>query len=94
MKELQIRLGEAAQKTMELYRESGTNPFASCLPLILQMTISLFRLINLAAHGEQRGISPPRTSSDQQRASSVRRSPTRSPARQLTVSCWPASRSR
>lgn len=62
VKELQKKYGHdremLAQKTMELYKESGTNPFASCLPLILQMPIflALFRLINLAAHGDQRGI--------------------------------------
>ena len=33
---------------MALYKETGTNPFASCLPLLLQMPIflALFRLIN------------------------------------------------
>src|SRR5687768_9846324 len=32
------RLG---QETMKLYRESGTNPFSACLPLIVQMPIFL-----------------------------------------------------
>jgi YidC/Oxa1 family membrane protein insertase len=43
---------------MKLYKETGTNPFASCLPLIIQMPIflCLFRLVNSAAHGEQRGV--------------------------------------
>ena len=47
-----------AQETMALYRETGTNPFASCLPLLLQMPIflALFRLIDLAAKGEKRGV--------------------------------------
>ncbi|WP_371303197.1 membrane protein insertase YidC [Nocardioides sp.] len=50
-----------AQKTMELYKDSGTNPFASCLPIILQMPIffALFRLLNHAAHDEARGILTP-----------------------------------
>jgi len=43
VKELQVKykndqkaLGE---KTMELYKEHGVNPFASCLPLVIQMPI-------------------------------------------------------
>ena len=36
---------------MALYKETGTNPFASCLPILLQMPIflALFRLIDHAA---------------------------------------------
>ncbi|GLY20190.1 membrane protein insertase YidC [Kineosporia sp. NBRC 101677] len=36
------------QETMSLYRESGTNPFASCLPILLQAPIffALFRVLN------------------------------------------------
>jgi YidC/Oxa1 family membrane protein insertase len=55
VKELQKKYGHdrerLAQETMKLYRESGTNPFASCLPIILQMPIffALFRLIDQAA---------------------------------------------
>jgi YidC/Oxa1 family membrane protein insertase len=55
VKELQKKFGHdrerLAQETMKLYRETGTNPFASCLPLILQMPIflTLFRLISRAA---------------------------------------------
>jgi YidC/Oxa1 family membrane protein insertase len=55
VKELQKKFGHdrerLAQETMKLYRETGTNPFASCLPLILQMPIflALFRLISRAA---------------------------------------------
>jgi len=44
------------QETMALYKETGTNPFASCLPLILQMPIflALFRLIDHAVkHPDQ-----------------------------------------
>jgi YidC/Oxa1 family membrane protein insertase len=42
---------EAMQReTMELYRKAGTNPFASCLPLLIQMPIffSLFSVLNEA----------------------------------------------
>jgi YidC/Oxa1 family membrane protein insertase len=62
VKELQKKYGHdrerLAQETMKLYKETGTNPFASCLPLIIQMPIflCLFRLVNSAAHGEQRGV--------------------------------------
>ncbi len=36
------------QETMALYRETGTNPFASCLPILLQSPIffALFRVLN------------------------------------------------
>src|ERR1700761_7630720 len=49
VKELQKKYGHdrerLAQETMALYKETGTNPFASCMPLILQMPIffALFR---------------------------------------------------
>ncbi|CAA9321714.1 MAG: Inner membrane protein translocase and chaperone YidC, short form OxaI-like [uncultured Nocardioidaceae bacterium] len=47
-----------AQETMALYKETGTNPFSSCLPLILQMPIflALFRLLDQAAKGNRRGV--------------------------------------
>ena len=47
-----------AQETMALYRETGTNPFASCLPILLQMPIflALFRLLDQAAKGNKRGV--------------------------------------
>jgi YidC/Oxa1 family membrane protein insertase len=47
-----------AQETMALYRETGTNPFASCLPILLQMPIflALFRMIDQAAKGNKRGV--------------------------------------
>ena len=54
VKELQKKYGHdrerLAAETMALYKESGTNPFASCLPIILQMPIflALFRLIDQA----------------------------------------------
>jgi YidC/Oxa1 family membrane protein insertase len=36
------------QETMALYKENGTNPFSSCLPLLLQSPIffALFRVLN------------------------------------------------
>ncbi|MCR6032631.1 membrane protein insertase YidC [Nocardioides sp. zg-579] len=55
VKELQKKYGHdrerLAQETMKLYKESGTNPFASCLPILLQMPIffTLFHLLNEAA---------------------------------------------
>jgi YidC/Oxa1 family membrane protein insertase len=55
VKELQKKYGHdrerLAQETMKLYQETGTNPFASCMPLLLQMPIflSLFRLVEQAA---------------------------------------------
>ena len=55
VKELQKKYGHDRQRlgeeTMKLYRDAGTNPFASCLPLILQMPIffALFRLLDQAA---------------------------------------------
>src|SRR5262245_47358304 len=55
VKELQKKYGHdrerLAQETMALYKETGTNPFASCLPILLQMPIffALFRLIDQAA---------------------------------------------
>ncbi len=47
-----------AQETMALYKETGTNPFSSCLPLLLQMPIflALFRLLDQAAKGNRRGV--------------------------------------
>lgn len=62
VKELQKKYGHDrerfSQETMKLYRESGTNPFASCLPILLQMPIflALFRLLDRAARGETRGL--------------------------------------
>ncbi|CAI9402683.1 Membrane protein insertase YidC [Nocardioides sp. T2.26MG-1] len=52
VKELQKKYGHdrerLAQETMKLYKETGTNPFASCLPIIIQMPIflALFRLLD------------------------------------------------
>ncbi len=46
---------EAMQReTMELYRKAGTNPLASCLPLLIQMPIffSLFSVLTEAREGK------------------------------------------
>ncbi len=63
VKELQKKYGHdrerLTQETMALYKDTGTNPFSSCLPLIVQMPIflALFRLLDQAAKkGEGRGI--------------------------------------
>ena len=58
VRELQKKYGHDRQKlaeeTMKLYREAGTNPFASCLPILLQMPIffALFRMISQATKTE------------------------------------------
>jgi YidC/Oxa1 family membrane protein insertase len=55
VKELQKKYGHdrerLSRETMNLYKETGTNPFASCLPILLQMPIflALFRLIDQSA---------------------------------------------
>ena len=62
VKELQKKYGHdrerLAQETMALYKDSGTNPFASCLPIILQMPIflALFRLLDQAADRKAHGV--------------------------------------
>ena len=63
VKELQKKYGHDRQKlaeeTMKLYKDAGTNPFASCLPLLLQMPIffALFRLLDQAAkHNKAHGF--------------------------------------
>jgi YidC/Oxa1 family membrane protein insertase len=62
VKELQKKYGHdrerLTQETMALYRETGTNPFSSCLPLIVQMPIflALFRLLSKAAGGHGHGV--------------------------------------
>ena len=46
------------RETMDLYKTSGTNPFASCLPILLQMPIffALFRVLNgIPQEGYSRG---------------------------------------
>ncbi len=51
---------QAMQKeTMALYKDTGTNPFSSCLPILLQMPIffALFRVLNVYVV-QQREIGP------------------------------------
>jgi len=45
------------QETMDLYKRTGTNPFASCLPILLQSPIffALFRVLNGIPHGKTVG---------------------------------------
>ncbi|GAA2084065.1 membrane protein insertase YidC [Aeromicrobium tamlense] len=53
-----------AQEQMKLFQETGTNPFSSCMPLLLQMPIffALFRMIDQAsrkgAEGAKGFLSP------------------------------------
>ncbi|WP_221634471.1 membrane protein insertase YidC [Nocardioides luti] len=59
VKELQKKYGHDREKlaaeTMKLYKDTGTNPFASCLPILLQMPIflALFRLLDQAAKNQK-----------------------------------------
>ena len=61
VKELQKKYGhdreKLAQETMKLYKDSGTNPFASCLPILLQMPIffALFGMLNNAVGRQAQG---------------------------------------
>ena len=67
VKELQKKYGHdrerLTQETMKLYKETNTNPFASCLPLLVQMPVflALFRLIDQAAKNPEnaRGLMTP-----------------------------------
>ncbi|MEQ6900884.1 membrane protein insertase YidC [Nocardioides sp. YIM 152588] len=62
VRELQKKYGHdrqrLAEETMKLYKEAGTNPFASCLPLLLQMPVffALFRILDGAADGTAHGF--------------------------------------
>jgi YidC/Oxa1 family membrane protein insertase len=63
VRELQKKYGHdrerLAQETMALYKDSGTNPFASCLPILLQMPIflALFRMLDQASKkGKEHGF--------------------------------------
>jgi YidC/Oxa1 family membrane protein insertase len=59
IKELQKRYKDDRQKQseelMKLYKETGTNPFSSCLPILAQMPIffALFRVINYGIAQEE-----------------------------------------
>jgi YidC/Oxa1 family membrane protein insertase len=45
------------QETMKLYKDAGTNPFASCIPILLQapFLFALFRVLDGIAKGYPRG---------------------------------------
>ena len=61
VRELQKKYGHdrerLGQETMKLYKETGTNPLASCMPLLLQspIFIALFRVLDGAAREIPRG---------------------------------------
>ncbi len=62
IKELQKKFKDdrerQSQEMMKLYKESGTNPFSSCLPLLLQAPIfyALFRVLDGLANGVAHGV--------------------------------------
>ena len=47
-----------AQETMRLYKENKVNPFASCLPLFIQLPIliALYYVLQIALKGDQFGL--------------------------------------
>jgi YidC/Oxa1 family membrane protein insertase len=61
VRELQKKYGNdrerMSQEMMKLYKDAGTNPFASCLPILLQAPFffSLFRVLDGIAIGVPRG---------------------------------------
>ncbi|HEY8456184.1 MAG TPA: membrane protein insertase YidC [Actinopolymorphaceae bacterium] len=61
VRELQKKYGHdrerMGQELMKLYKETGTNPFSSCMPILLQspIFIALFRVLDGAAYGRVRG---------------------------------------
>jgi YidC/Oxa1 family membrane protein insertase len=66
VKELQKKYGHDREKlaaeTMNLYKETGTNPFSACLPLLVQspIFIALFRLLDQAQkNGTANGFMTP-----------------------------------
>jgi len=62
IKELQKKYADnrekLGQEMMKLYRETGTNPFASCLPILLQAPIffALFRVLQGIALNKPEGL--------------------------------------
>ncbi|MCL2532610.1 MAG: membrane protein insertase YidC [Nocardiaceae bacterium] len=48
-----------SREMMEFYKETGTNPLSSCIPLLIQMPIffALFSVLNNAQHGKV-GVGP------------------------------------
>lgn len=65
MKEIQKKYAgdreKQSQEMMKLYKETGTNPLASCLPILAQSPIffALFRVLNGIAQGLQEGVLTP-----------------------------------
>ena len=55
----QISREAMSRETMALYKQTGTNPLSSCIPLLIQMPIffSLFSVLNNAQHGKV-GVGP------------------------------------
>ncbi|MFJ6211958.1 membrane protein insertase YidC [Streptomyces sp. NPDC092296] len=47
-----------SEEMMKLYKEAGTNPFSSCLPILVQSPffISLYRVLNHIAQGKTVGV--------------------------------------
>jgi len=62
VKALQKKYGDDrekfSQELMKLYKETGTNPLSSCLPILIQSPIlySLFRVLDGAAGSKQNGL--------------------------------------
>ncbi len=62
MKEIQTKYAgdreKQSEEMMKLYRETGTNPLASCMPLLLQMPIffALFRVLQGIATDTPQGV--------------------------------------
>lgn len=62
IKELQARhkgdREKLSQETMKLYKETGTNPLASCLPLLLQSPVffALYRVLRAVSKGQALGV--------------------------------------
>jgi YidC/Oxa1 family membrane protein insertase len=65
MKEIQKKYKDdrekQSQEMMKLYKETGTNPLASCLPILAQSPIffALFQVLNGIATGQARGVLTP-----------------------------------
>lgn len=62
------------QEQMKLFQETGTNPLASCLPLILQMPVffALFRVIDRAAQDGAEGARGFMTAQDAEQLSGAK----------------------
>lgn len=62
MKEIQTKYAgdreKQSEEMMKLYRETGTNPLASCLPLLLQMPVffALYQVLQGMAMGVPQGV--------------------------------------